>query len=259
MVSAKRTMKAPPHILSDRRLLPICAALLCLGCSTSTDRVPASVATATLPAAEPDIMALVEASPRLVHEMIPGIRGGPFAIDIAGDQAVVHGGCPFECCRYGDWRLEGPAVLRRRPYSFAPEVARLPANFRVFADSGLVILDSIGLAVVQRDTVDYAPPPGVVLNDTSQIHHFARGDTIRILDGFGEGAWRIRWHGTSNDQMEEVWDTTATAAIRLVREPHWHWWAHIVSDAGALSGWIETEKVEITGADACGGSAPSHL
>jgi hypothetical protein len=203
-------------------------------------------------------MALVEASPRLVHEMIPGIRGGPFAIDIADDRAVVHGGCPFECCRYGDWRLEGPAVLRRRPYSLAPEVAKLPAHFRVFADSGLVILDSVGIAIVQRDTVDYAPPPGIVLNDTSDIHHFARGDTIRILDGFGEGAWRIRWRGTSNDQMQEVSDTATTAAIRLVREPHWHWWAHVTSDAGALSGWIETEKVWITGFDACGGGVPTH-
>jgi hypothetical protein len=204
-------------------------------------------------------MAIVETSPRLVHEMIRDVRDDLFAVNIAGDQAVVYNSCPFECCGFGDWRLRAPAVLRRRAYEEAPVMARLPVNLHVLADSGLVILDSIGLAVVQRDTVYGAPSPGTVLDDTSHVHHLTRGDTVRILDYFGEGSWRVRLHGTSDDDMEEfAWHTSATAAIRLVRKPRQHWWAHVTSDAGALAGWLEMDKVSAAGADKCGGDPPSR-
>ena len=153
---------------------------------------------------------------------------------------VRPGACPFECCHYGDWKLRGSARVRRRPSDSAPISFGLKRGQAVFADSGFVRIDTIGLVVMRTTHLDamYHTP-------------FAKGDTLLVLDYLGEGQYNAWWRGYSI-QVESFWDVPGSeSAGSIVRPLSMRWWAR-VRDAHGRRGWIDMDKARVSGADACG-------
>jgi len=155
---------------------------------------------------------------------------------------VDSGACPFECCRYGDWTMRTGAVLRSDLSDAADSIGALHAGDKVRADSGIVVLRPMGLAVVTDTAIDFhgnAHPPMRV------------GDTLYLLDYHGEGYRSVRLHD-SVFSMAEEWNATGTTGVRLVRKPVSFWWVHMTK--GEMKGWVNMSGVQVGGADACGGT-----
>lgn len=149
------------------------------------------------------------------------------------------GACPFECCHYGDWKLRGAARVRGWPSDSAPISFGLKRGQAVFANTGFVQIDTIGVVVLRANHVDrmYKTP-------------FAKGDTLLVLDYLGEGQYNAWWRGYSI-QVESFWDAPGESAGSIVRQLSMRWWAR-VRDARGRRGWIDMDKVGVSGADACG-------
>lgn len=157
---------------------------------------------------------------------------------------VMPGACPFECCHYGDWKLRGAATVRSRPSDNAPKSFGLKRGQAVFADSGFVQIDTIGMVVLRTSHVDamYHTPYGA-------------GDTLLVLNYVGEGQYDAWWHGYSI-QTESFWDSLGqTPGPRtvgsVVRNMSMRWWAQI-RDSRGRRGWVDMYKVKASGVDACG-------
>lgn len=158
---------------------------------------------------------------------------------------VIPGACPFECCRYGKWTVLGGVALRAAQSSDAPVVGHVASGTAVLADSGDVIVDTIGVVAMTGMT-----------SDLESGRTFAKGDTLLLLDYQGEGyrgAW-LRGHSIS---VADFWSETGVNGAKLVRAPHAAWWAHLsVPRAGdTLRGWVNmtADSVRVSGSDACGG------
>ena len=155
---------------------------------------------------------------------------------------VARGACPFECCVYGDWTLLTAALLRSAPGA-SDSAGVLPPNTPIRADSGLAVVNPVGLAVVEQ-----SPAKGI-FEDTINLRV---GDTLELLDYEGEGYRNVRVRGRRL-LLTEYWsaETDAKHGIRLVRKPESRWWVH--ATAGARRGWMLMDSVRVRGADACGG------
>lgn len=171
--------------------------------------------------------------------------------------------CPGECCHYGTWRFVTPAEVRGEPHRAATVVARIGAGHRVRADSGLVRIDTIGLAVVRRD-----------FRDADAGHAYRGGDTLLVLDYLGEGFSNVWVHGERRQlSLLEMRLKGApvtqpdTATLVELRPAAQEWWAHVTlapRRAGrrpgsgaprAREGWVNmTGDVHVNGADSCGGA-----
>lgn len=157
---------------------------------------------------------------------------------------VVRGACPFECCTYGgDWVIESGADLRAASSASAPVIGHVTPGTGVFADSGLVRVDTIGIVAVLAPLT------------TDDNIDFARGDTVLLLEPQGEGysrAW-VRGHALS---LSQFWDSAGLTGARLVRTPAWRWWAHLVvaQQHDTLRGWVDmqVDSLRVSGNDACG-------
>lgn len=159
------------------------------------------------------------------------------------DRTVYYarGGCPFECCRYGEWVMRTAATLRSNYRGSPDSVGILAAGDKVRADSGVVVLQPMGLAIVTDTTLKF---------ETAGAKPAVRvGDTLLLLDYHGEGYRSVRWHDMVFT-MEEQWDSTGSRGARLVRKPVSAWWVHMTR--GNLRGWVNMTGVEVGGSDACG-------
>jgi hypothetical protein len=107
----------------------------------------------------------------------------------------------------------------------------------VRADSGVVIMNTIGLGVVVTE-----PPP---MSGMPRI-----ADTVEILNTAGEGVHRVRWHGLEFELSD--------AALQVIREPAQSWWVYVTDLESRRSGWMlvsgtTAEPNQAAGANTCGG------
>jgi hypothetical protein len=173
---------------------------------------------------------------------------GPLTVELTGQRAVLHGDCPTECCRYGEWTIGTTVPILDRPDSSARVVATSTNGMAVHTDSGVVAYDTAGLVVATHDTVleARAELPGARLA-------IASGDTLVLLSE-GEGGFMFLWRGKVG--MELVVDDSPSAAVRMARRPSaQQWWAYVTSKSSPPRGWIDVNRANVHGADACG-SAP---
>jgi hypothetical protein len=157
---------------------------------------------------------------------------------------VVHQACPFECCQYGRWTLRERAVVREHPTSNARVLFRPGTGVRLFADTGFVRIDSIGLVVLRTDYLDR-------MNGVQYV----AGDSLLVLDYVGEGVHN-GWLRGRAVQTEIFWipeDPVRPRAMpgQLVRNVSAQWWAR-VRDARGRRGWVDMSRTAVNGADACG-------
>ncbi len=153
--------------------------------------------------------------------------------------------CWMGCCTPGQWTLLTPVTLRRDPNLTAPSVGHLPAKATVNADTGVVVVDAVGLVLVR------AP-----LSDEYLSATFLPGDTlVTLMWEQGEGhdmrdytAW---WRGLI-EHVDRFWDTTGHSGAQNLREPRWSSWIRMTVTVGGnrVRGWANmTNGIEVTGTD----------
>ncbi len=183
----------------QRSLLLLALAGLCGAGEACGDRAPERRAQ-TVP--DP---AAVTPSPEPSADVTPSLRTNVEAPDYeSGPEYVLHGACPFECCRYGKTTMIGGGKT----------------------DSGMVIMHPTGLAVIAGET-----PMGENLSGPRG------GDTLEILQSAGEGKHRVRWHGLEFDMATGEPDRPVTG-LQILREPAQSWWLYMTDSASQRSGWM---------------------
>lgn len=209
-------MYARPRIPGSTRLLCF-AVLIAAACGRPTDEHPRDTAAGMTSSANPSARAF---------------PAGAY---------VSRGACPFECCVYGRWSLRTGALLRSAPGRL-DSIRVLPSGTVVSADSGLVVVNPVGLLELS------AAPPTPSLGDSLRAQP---GDTVELLDYIGEGIRRVRLRGRELE-VEEFWRFRDTPVGRVLREPVQHWWVFMTDSASHASGWVLMDSVQVSGADACG-------
>ena len=168
--------------------------------------------------------------------------GAPLTTDVerpayaTGVEEVLHGACPFACCRYGNWTMPRGGTLRATYSPNSDSVAKIAEGARVRADSGLVIIHTVGLGVLVSD-----PPP---MSGMPRV-----ADTVEILNTAGEGVHRVKWHGAEFE--------LPTSLLQVIREPYQSWWVYMTDVATQRSGWIMVSGMaeqpnQPAGDNACG-------
>src|SRR5206468_3523617 len=155
--------------LLSRSLLCVAFAALCACSGQSADRAPNAAPAAPVPPPPPP----PEASD------VPPLRSNIESPNVgAGPEYTAHGVCPYQCCTYGSSTMISPGTLRASPTFYSDSLARVVAGSRTHTDSGIVIMNPTGLAVVVEEA------SGVRV-----------GDTVEILNSVREGVHRMRVHG----------------------------------------------------------------
>jgi len=203
------------------RLLLLALAGLCGAGEACGDRPPERRAqsvpdTAVTPSPEPS--AAITPSLRTNVEK-PAYESGP--------EYVLHGACPFDCCRYGKATMIRGGTLRASPSYYSDSVGRVADGARVQTDSGMVIMHPTGLAVLVAET----PAMGESFSGPRA------GDTLEILNSAGEGKHRVRWHGLQFDMATEELGRPVTW-LQILREPAQSWWLYMTDSASQRSGWM---------------------
>jgi hypothetical protein len=145
--------------------------------------------------------------------------------DVAGDtgaEYVVHGVCPFACCKYGNWTLQQGGALRSEPSSTADSVGNIAVGSAVQSDEGVMVLHPPGIAVVVPDTSAHSSGPGI-------------GDTVDVISYTGSKVSRVRWH---DQEFDMSW-----GALQMLREPAQRWWVHMTDRNTGQAGWLQMSGV----------------
>ena len=137
----------------------------------------------------------------------------------SGEEYVVHGVCPFECCKYGgNWHLLHGGVLRAEPSRNADSVGSVADGGSVVTDDGAMVLHPPGIAVLVPDTATRSSGPAV-------------GDTVQVISYTGAKLSRVRWH---DQEFEMPW-----SGLRMTREPLQRWWVHMTDPTSGAAGWLQ--------------------
>ncbi len=180
--------------------------------------------------------------------------GAPDNPPLAGTDApavpyIERGGCPFECCVYGQWETVTDVLVFAAEGDTSTVAFILPAGRRFTAATGNVHIIRPGLAVVS-DTITLASgSPG---GDATRLEP---GDTVHVLGHQGEGVYEF-WRDGATFSGEAFWTmmplSGRPAAGHIVSEPITEWWVRVVDTDGG-SGWVEMGRAGqgIRGNDAC--------
>ena len=163
-----------------------------------------------------------------------------FRSQLPPDVLVRANACPFECCVYGQWVADTIIPMHDAPRSAATPAFSIAKGTALQADSGVVFVTGIALAIVD-DTVSDGPNPVLL-----------PGDTLVLLDPIGEGYWKAWRRGQLLESVppffESWWHPKQSG--RLIGEPAREWWVHAL--VNGRSGWFRADLFRVRGADACG-------
>lgn len=211
-----------------RRALAI--SLLCIACAAEKEPQPADEQPST-----PDSVIATSSNPdsaaleRYRRALSPSVL-------------TRKGACPFECCVYGDWLADATFPLYGDPQISSGPAFVLNKGEKFKADSGVVFVTGIGLAIVDDTVFRYADGKPWLLP----------GDTLVLLDPIGEGYWNAWRRGEILKEVPPFFESIPEAKRgRLIGKPEREWWVH--ATAGNRSGWINMQRARVRGADACGG------
>ena len=137
----------------------------------------------------------------------------------SGEEYVVHGVCPFECCRYGNWTALRGGALRSEPSRTADSVGSITAGAAIHTDEGVMVLHPPGVAVIVPDS------------STRNLSGVSVGDTVEVISYTGAKGARVRSGG--GQEVELNW-----SGLRMTREPLQRWWVHMSDPSTGQEGWM---------------------
>jgi len=168
-----------------------------------------------------------------------------FAAQEAGHPSyyVDEGACPFECCKYGEWKAVRNLPLYSQPKRGAVVVGNLTRGDSIRTLAGKVVTTA-GRFRVTRDIGDYH-----------------RGDSLWVYTYHGEGTFTVWYRGAMRDEdlgFSPYGDSAGdrcqndeAACWGTLDEPlKMAWWAKLRGPSG-VEGWSRVEK-NFSGTDACG-------
>jgi len=151
------------------------------------------------------------------------------------EEYIVHGACPFECCKYGDWTMLEGGALRSQPNPDADSVGSVDAGARVHTDSGVMVLHPPGVGVIAADTSSTGAGPRA-------------GDTVEVISYTGQKVARVKWQG---QELEKP-----PTGVHMLRDPVQRWWVYITDPSTLRGGWLLVKGVRAEVAaqpNKCGG------
>jgi len=154
---------------------------------------------------------------------------------------VLPGPCWRWCCAPGRWTLLTQVTLRRDPSLTAPSIGQVSANATVDTDTGIAVVDTVGLVVVR------APVWSEYINDT-----LPPGDTLfTLLWAKAEDSdipyYTAWWRGLVR-YVDRFWDSAVGSGAQVLREPHWNTWIRMATTNGStrVRGWaMMTPDIEL--------------
>jgi hypothetical protein len=150
------------------------------------------------------------------------------------------GACPFECCHYGDWVAESPAVARKKEDSKSPQVFQINKGDRVKAITGVVITKKPGTVRNIQETKlgDFVVPKGTLFYT---LHQGGEGSTLFWFKG------KARWADLYADSIHAG---TPEYPWEVLSLPEAEWWVKVRTSSGR-AGWI-LNPMDFKGMDSCG-------
>lgn len=170
--------------------------------------------------------------------------GCAFAADAPPPEHYVDkGGCPFECCTYGDWTVQRETVLHAAPDQHSATVGTLNPRDPVRAISGEVHARPTRFTV-KRAHAGYKP-----------------GDVLMVYTTSGEGFYGVWRHGKIESLELGLGPDGDTGGETCEKSGDWcwgtfdhplqvDWWVQIKRKDG-LSGW-SNEAERFGNKDSCG-------
>lgn len=141
----------------------------------------------------------------------------------SGEEYIVHGVCPFECCKYGNWTMLRGGPLRSEPSRTADSVGSVAPGAAVHTDEGVMVLHPPGVAVIVPDS------------STRNMSGASVGDTVEVISYTGAKVARVRSNG---QELELAW-----SGLRMMREPQQRWWVHMTDPSTSQEGWLQVGGV----------------
>ncbi|MEG3792233.1 hypothetical protein V1318_19105 [Lysobacter sp. CCNWLW3] len=169
----------------------------------------------------------------------------------------IEGACPFECCKYDAWIATAQTRVYSRELDSAQVLTTVPAGTRLRARGGFLQLTRFGEAEALKPL-----QIGSGASGDDSVRRVAEGDKVIVLDGVGEGLWRI-WHDGVVDLRlidEREWvlehrdgfDRNPEAGLVWNTEPESQWWAQVRLPDGRL-GWLWMDETPaLKNVDGCG-------
>lgn len=153
------------------------------------------------------------------------------------EEYIVHGACPFECCKYGgNWTLLQGGALRSEPNGDADSVGSVADGATVHTEEGAMVLHPPGVATVVPDTSHNAGGPAI-------------GDTVEVITYTGAKVARVRSH---DQEFDMNW-----SGLHMMREPAQQWWVHMTDPVSGQTGWLlmsgGVNAAQVGAPNACGG------
>ncbi len=158
------------------------------------------------------------------------------------DVRIRRNACPFECCVYGNWLADGDIPMHNSPRPTGPPVFTLRKGDKLRADSGVVYVTSIAIAIVDDTVRRYEDQQPWLLPN----------DTLVLLEPVGEGYWTMWRRGEILNDVPPFFDSIPEPKRgRLIGRPARQWWVH--ATINGRKGWFNADSARVLGADACGG------
>ncbi len=155
---------------------------------------------------------------------------------------IDKGACPFECCRYGPWKVKKTTTAYASPDASSDLVGEYQSGTKVTALTGEVHTVP-GRFIVKKAHARYKP-----------------GDVILVLTYLGEAHFKIWFHGRMSIENLEFSPAGGSAGRRceatqycwgeLTGKLEFSWWIKIKSADGWI-GWTNQGE-NFDGQDACG-------
>ena len=179
------------------------------------------------------------------------LSGFSFAHDklAAPEYYEAKGVCPFECCRYREWRVDARTEVYEQAHIDSPIIATLHENEMATAATGFIKITQPGLVRVVRSE-----------DIPNNIRQYQNGQLLSVYSYLGEGYFQV-WHNGEMVEEDLFFLTHGYGGWALcveenncwgeaVRYPVSEWWVQVKNNEG-VSGW--TNKAEnFSNKDACG-------
>jgi hypothetical protein len=159
--------------------------------------------------------------------------------------------CPFECCVYGNWKLNKDVTAFKNPTAKSPITFTIKKGEEVIAITGFVVTYKVGVTKVLKPIKMGYQENG---NNNEEKLNLKPGEVIYTLHYAGEG-YDLFWYKgkTYSDQISgdklDPNPPPAHLSLQIISRPKADWWVKVKNHKGKI-GWIKNPPY-FEGSDSC--------